>query len=369
MLQRHSEFGAAMQLEQYDFAIFGSELDAAILAVTLSTKFDARVLLIRDHVNDYALQTHYSASMTATADAKLVKMLETGEAHWHELFSSREARQCFDRGPVHVDVAAKANINALNYVENTMVYAQRQCDRKARPNGSEFLELRAVTMPKRREALEYLYAQYNGANCTFMDRSDFNEIRRLKKGQLNLRRGDDKFTAAQTILLDADVIIKEYDQALPATLLECPLNTCVIAPETNADHPRTYFFDCAGQIAQTHDGNIATTSLLGHNAFLEAINSRDVFGESSRITSKSQKKHLISKSGAPWFEKQNSKGVVSLVVDPIVSPFLVADFATGLSADSLENESSYWCDKSGDKPLSRDVPGLSALIGGANANA
>ena len=245
MLQRHSEFGAAMQLEQYDFAIFGSELDAAILAVMLSTKFDARVLLIRDHVNDYALQTHYSASMTATADAKLVKMLETGEAHWHELFSSRDARQCFDRGAVHLDVAAKENIDALNYVENTMVYAQRQCDRKARPNGSEFLELRAVTMPKRREALEYLYAQYNGANCTFVDRSDFNEIRRLKKGQLNLRRGDAKFTAAQTILLDADVIIKEYDQALPATLLECPLNTCVIAPETNADHTRTYLFDCA----------------------------------------------------------------------------------------------------------------------------
>jgi hypothetical protein len=324
-----------MQKEEFDFAIFGSEIDAAILAVELAQTHNARILLIRDQVNDYALHMHQHFSMGAISDIATLEMLQMASERWHGLFQGRDGALCFERQNIRLRVSTPRHGAMLHYVENAMLDAQMQCERKADRQGFEYLSVRDVIAPKRKETLEFLASLIAPEQLVICDRSDFDQITHLKNGQLALKRDGQRFGAAQTVFLDDDLILTNKSKRLREHLISRDLNGFVFE-QLSHPTPSTIMLDTNGVMHPCGENGAQLTSLQHQEAAMQTFN----LSGNAQLSASATKKSVYTKDGAPMLGFENREKSWTTVSDKVTAPFYAFSIAQEIAGGQVQ--SPYW---------------------------
>lgn len=325
-----------MQKEEFDFAIFGSEIDAAILAVELINSFDARVLLIRDQVNDYGLHLHPSFSMGAVSDVNTLNELALAVEKWQSLFSGREGSACYERECLRIRVASAANNAALHYIENALIDVQMPCERKADRDGFEDIYLRDVITPKRRQTLEFLVGKFAPAQQLMVcDRSDFIKITHLKNGQLSLQRDGVRISAAKSIFTDDDLAIQMADHNIKKQIVRYSTNGYQFSRDQKANHTNMIVADLMGVMFQHSKDSvqIAIPSNLIDQKKAFSINSE------AKLKARATKESICTRDGAPLLACIAHQNNWIFVADKTIAPFLAMSAAHAIAGTTI---SRFW---------------------------
>ena len=195
-----------MSVEKIDFAIYGSDVDAAFLAAELVRLHDAKVLLIRDQVNDYSLHHLQAYSVSAFCEPDTLLTIENGRERWQSQFTGRAGRECFERVELALRVGDQLNQDLLHYVEGSMIAVDRQCQRMADASGVEHLSFRNVVAPARKNTLEFIHNKFVGSGLSIFDRTYFESAKRQKGGPLVLRSTQMRYEVRHSVFLDMDLV-------------------------------------------------------------------------------------------------------------------------------------------------------------------
>lgn len=319
-----------MQVEKFDFAIYGSGLDAAFLAAQLVSSHECKVLLIRDHVNDYTLQHHQDFSVGGNCDPDTIKIAHEGLQKWHTQFSGRAGRDCFDRLQVSLKASFAENAEILHYIEGALIACDRQSERKATRFQGDYLTVRDVIAPKRRAALEYLHQAYVGVGMDVLDRSAFQDARQLKDGRLMLKSGTKQYSATQTVILDEDLITHYFNAALRTVLIPTLGTKLAVKNVTKYSKYPTFCVDTQMCVRAQTGNKILVSAPLPFGDLTE-ICSKEVLGfEQMEIHAMGAYNAVHTKDGAPLLDFQKQKktwvfsgGTVRTFLMPSVSDMLV----------------------------------------------
>jgi len=332
-----------MQVEKFDFAIYGSGIDAAFLAAELIQRHHARVLLVRDHVNDYTLQHHHDFSVGGNCDPDTIRMAHSGLNQWHNQFTGRAGRECFDRGPISLKVSSSQNADMLHYIEGALIASDRQSERKAVREGVEYLQIRDVIAPKRRESLEFLHHAYVGVGLEVFDRSVFFEARRTKDGALILKTDREKFSASQTIVLDDDLIDAHSNSALRKVLHPIKGSKAALTPIARFTKPPALFVD--SQICiRAHANNILISAPLSYEDLVHQGKKEIIDLEQLRIHAQGAFASVSTVDGAPVLELEKGKNTW-LFSGGAVRTFLMPSVSDIIAGKPDHAAEQYWSNR------------------------
>jgi len=334
-----------MQVEEFDFAIFGSGIDAALLGAELVKRHDCRVLLIRDHVNDYTLDHQQQFSMSGIADPDTIDQLASGLDNFHLHFGGKTGRACYERTQLALKVSCAERSDLLHFIEGALIACDMQSERKAARNGDEFLLLRDVIAPRRREALEYLHHAYLGVGMEVFDRTDFDQVKRLRDGRLNLKLHDKRMYAAHSVVLDDDLVDQYADDEFRQFI--SPVVGTKIALKTISKYtkPPAYYVDTGFSLFATDSASILAFAPMTYGAFVRNAKSDFVGVEHLDLAAQGAYKAHVTKDGAPILHFLRETKTWLFAGGGNVSAFLMPSISDQICNKSSPQDNKYWANR------------------------
>ncbi|WP_299346663.1 hypothetical protein [uncultured Maritalea sp.] len=356
-----------MQVEEFDFAIYGSGVDALFLAAELIQRHSARVLLVRDQVNDYTLPDHQDFSVGGNCNPDTIKLAHLGIERWQAQFSDRAGRSCFEKSPLNLKVSAGPNSDILNYIEGALIACNRQFERKAEREGAEYLLLRDVVAPKKRQAIEFLHNAYLGVGMEVFDRSEFEDAKRLKDGRLSMKSDGKRYRADTTIILDDDLVHAHANAALRNILRPIQGTKLAMRLNTRFVKPPTLYVDGQMCIRQAAENKLLITAPLEFDQVISRAKNEALDLEKMKVHAMGAFQGVTTIDGGPLldFQVQKKTWVFS---GGTVRAFLMPHVSDLVTNSSNDQNLRYWAEHSASGQRHADIcPPYSVELGGGNA--
>ncbi|MGJ8528464.1 hypothetical protein [Maritalea sp.] len=329
-----------MSVEEIDFAIYGSDIDAAFLAAELVREHGAKVLLIRDQVNDYSIHHLQTYSVGAFCEPDTLRIIGHGLERWHSKFSGRTGRDCFERTGLALRVGNQHNKDLLHYVEGAMIAIDQQFERKADTDGIEHLKFRGVVAPSRKKALEFIYNKYVGSGLAVFDRTNFESATRQKSGPLVLRSSKMRYDVGHSIFLDVD-LVQSQSTANKNNVLRTFFGSKIVVKSHDTRPVHTINLDSEFETRPHGHGQLLVKS---HGSFNDLAHQaeRTIHGFLDKsLIAQGTYQDVATKDGSPMFAKLNTHQSV-FAGGKNASAFLMPSVADILVGSQNAASKDYW---------------------------
>lgn len=357
-----------MQVEEFDFAIYGSGLDAALLGAELVKRHDCRVLLIRDHVNDYTLDHNQQYSASGITDPDTIAQLAIGADNFHLHFAGKTGRACFERTQLALKVSSAERSDLLHFIEGALIACDRQSERKAARNGDEFLLLRDVIAPRRRESLEFLHRAYVGVGMEVYDRTDFDQAKRLKDGRLSLKVNDKRMSAAQTVVLDDDLLSRYADDNINKVIRPLVGTKMALKTVSKYTKPAAFYVDTKFNLFALDAETVVAFAPMNYQAFVDNAKRAFVGIEHLDITAQGAYHHYVTQDGGPLLQFLTTSKTWLFAGVGNSSMFLMSGISDQLCGQSDTSTTDYWALRGARNRKCADITFMPPVIGGPDAN-
>jgi len=344
-----------MQLEEFDFAIYGSGVDAAFLAAELVRRHSCRIILIRDHVNDYTLPHHQDFSVGGNCDPATIEMVQHGLKNWQSQFAGSAGRACFSRGALSLKVSSPKNADLLHYIEGALIASDRQSERRASRDGTEYLHLRDVLVPNRREALEFLHSTYVGVGMEVFDRSHFQNAKRSKDGRLTLKEGENRFSAKQTIILDDDLLDVHSNATIRSTLCQTTGTKMALHPPARYKSPPVYCVDSQMHVRLQSNNRLLISAPLSFGDLTHFGKSEVRDLEKLTMSAQGAYEAVSTVDGSPILEHNKSK-MTWIFSANTVRTFLMSSVSDIIAGGASAYTKKYWTRRGSRGRSFADIP-------------
>jgi len=337
-----------MNAEEFDFAIYGSGVDAAFLAADLMQRHQAKVVLIRDHVNDYSLPYTRHYSIGPITDLGTLALLRTGEENWLSTYGGRNTKDTFSKVDLHLSVANIENDPLLQFVEGALIDADRNCERRVAHDEKESLLIPGVVAPNRSAYLQSLFERHSEVGIKFVDRRDLKDVKSNRTGQLSFKLDKHRCISKQVVILDDDLIAELHaDQDSSSITIVRGTKTEIRAKKTLPSMHRIVV-DSGLKIFSPAKGDTLRASISGNidqlhdHTNMELKNYQDM-----RLVAQGHYRTVETKDGTPYLAKERQARGWVFAGGGVVSPFLMTSVSDALCATHHGEVPDYWKSHSG----------------------